>query len=65
MAKWLRILVILEEGPGSIPSTHMVAHNYLQLQFQGYLIPYSDLYKHQAYMLYTYMHAGNSHINLK
>jgi hypothetical protein len=29
MAQWLRTCVVLAEDWGSIPSTHMVAHNYL------------------------------------
>jgi hypothetical protein len=33
--KWLRADVALVEDPGLIPSTHMVAHNCLELQFQG------------------------------
>ena len=27
MAQWLRVLAILPEDPGSVPSTHVVAHN--------------------------------------
>ena len=30
MAQWLRILTVLPEVLSSIPSGHMVAHNYLQ-----------------------------------
>lgn len=29
MVQWLRTLTALLEEPGSIPSTHMVAHNHL------------------------------------
>lgn len=29
MAKWFRTLATLAEDPGSIPRTHMLAHNYL------------------------------------
>ena len=29
MAQWLRALTALSEDPGSIPSTHMAAHNCL------------------------------------
>jgi hypothetical protein len=29
MAQWLRALSILPKDPGSIPSTHMAAHNCL------------------------------------
>jgi hypothetical protein len=40
MAQWLRAL-ILEEDLGSIPSTHMVAHNHLLLtQVPGDLFPF-------------------------
>jgi hypothetical protein len=31
----LRRVVPLAKDPGSIPSTHTVAHNQLKLQFQG------------------------------
>jgi hypothetical protein len=34
MAQWLRALALLPEDSGLIPSTHMMAHNHLQLQFQ-------------------------------
>jgi hypothetical protein len=35
MAQWLGALAALVEDPGSIPSTHMMVHNYLpKLQFQ-------------------------------
>lgn len=29
MDQWLRVLIALPEGMGSIPTTHVVAHNYL------------------------------------
>ena len=35
MAQRLRALTALPEDPGSIPSTHMAAHNCLKIQFQG------------------------------
>jgi hypothetical protein len=35
MSQWLRVLAALPEDPGSIPSTHMIAHNCVYLQFQG------------------------------
>ena len=35
MAQWLRALTAPPEDPGSIPSTHMAAHNCLWLQFHG------------------------------
>jgi hypothetical protein len=43
MAWWLRALTALPEDPfpeDSIPYTHMVAHNHLQLQYQGIHIPW-------------------------
>lgn len=43
------------EDLGSIISTHTVANNCLQLQFQG--IQHSRLCGHQAYMWYTDTHA--------
>ena len=33
MAQQLRALTALPEDPGSIPSTHMAAHNCLKMQF--------------------------------
>ena len=35
IAHWLRGMAALPEDPGSIPITHMAAHNHLKLQFQG------------------------------
>lgn len=35
MALQLTALTALAEDPGSVPSTHMVAHNCLYLQFQA------------------------------
>lgn len=42
MAQWLRELAPLTDDPGSIPRTHMVAYNHLQLQFQDSM-PFSGL----------------------
>jgi hypothetical protein len=42
MAQWLGALAALPEDLSSVPSTHMTAHNHLQLQFQGIQHPYSD-----------------------
>ena len=47
MGQQLRALAALVEGLGLAPSTFMVAHNRLQLQFQG----------HQACMWYAYIQA--------
>lgn len=35
MAPCSRALVTLPEGLGSVPRTHVTAHNYLSLQVQG------------------------------
>lgn len=35
IAPWLRALASLLEDQGSIPRTHVVAHNHVQLLFQG------------------------------
>ena len=35
MAQRLRALGALSEDPGLVPSTHMMAKNHLQVQFQG------------------------------
>ena len=35
MAQWLGALTALPEDLGSIPSTHMAAHNCLKIQLQG------------------------------
>jgi hypothetical protein len=35
MAQWLRALTTFTEEPSSVPRTHIVALNYLQLHFQG------------------------------
>ena len=34
MTQWLRALIALVEDPGSIPITHMAAHNCLKIQLQ-------------------------------
>lgn len=33
MVRWLRAFAVLAQLPGSVTSTHMVAHNHLLLQF--------------------------------
>jgi hypothetical protein len=42
MIPWLRTLTALAEGPGSIPSTHIAAHNPV-IPIPGDLMPSSDL----------------------
>jgi hypothetical protein len=47
MAQWLRVLALLLEDPGSIPSTHVTADNCLT-SVPGDLVPSSDLHRHQT-----------------
>lgn len=46
MALWKGALVALAEL-GSVPITHIVVHNHLELQFLRDLMPPSDLHGHQ------------------
>lgn len=39
MARWLGALDVSPKELGSIPSTHVVAHNHLQLRFPDILPP--------------------------
>jgi hypothetical protein len=39
VAHWSRALAALPKDPDSVLCTHMVAHNHLQLQFQGIQCP--------------------------
>lgn len=45
-------------GPGSVPSTHTVAHDCLQLEFQGDLTPSHGFCRHGIHVLlgHTYKH---------
>lgn len=43
MAQWLRTLAVFPKDPGSTPSTHMVAYNYLWLQSQVIWCPFLAL----------------------
>lgn len=59
MTQRLRVMAALAEDRGSISSTHVAAHNYLSLQFQGSWRPLMASVG-TAYMQCTYMHA-NTH----
>lgn len=63
MVQWLRALAAFAEDLSSILSTHMVAHNICNSQFQEDLIPLSGFHKHWC----TDIHAGKTtiHQNLK
>lgn len=50
MAQRLRMLIALAEDPVSVPSTHMVAHNYLLAQVEGESTLSSDLCVYQPGM---------------
>lgn len=43
MVQQVRVLAALPKVQGSIPSTHMIVHNYLELQFLGDPMPPSGL----------------------
>jgi hypothetical protein len=49
------------------PSSHLVAYNHLEPQFQGNLVPPSGLLSHQAHRWCTGIHASKTlvHINNK
>ena len=66
IAQQFRAPTALTEDLGSIPSTHMVAHNLLPSKspVPGYLIPSSGLYGHQGYM-YTCRQNTHTHKNNK
>lgn len=57
MVQRVKVLTAFAEDPGSVPSTHLVAHNQMKLQFQG--ICYSSGHLgHQACIQHTdtYVH---------
>jgi hypothetical protein len=58
LAQWLRALAVLPEDPGLIPSTHMVAYNHLQLQFQEVLCPLLTAKDTSSHMVQT--HTGST-----
>lgn len=39
MAQWLRVLAILPEDPGSVPSTHVVAHTFQEMTSDDFFLP--------------------------
>jgi hypothetical protein len=55
------------EAGGLFPSSHLVAYNHLEPQFQGNLVPPSGLLSHQAHRWCTGIHASKTlvHINNK
>lgn len=59
MSQQLRELASLTEVPGSLPSTHMVAHNHPITPIAGDLIPF--LNSRHAHGTLTYMQATHSY----
>ena len=57
MAQQLKALAALAEDPGLVPSTHIVANNHLQLQFQDI----SGLCRHLVHTWYTDRHKASTH----
>jgi len=71
MDPWWRALVAPTEHPGSAPSTHMVAHNYPSIQFQGvqcYLLASKgnrNAYAHTCMQALTHTHKIRINKSLK
>lgn len=72
MAQWLRALAALLEDSSSIPSTHVTAHNCLQLQSQGIQYPlltsadiarsrYLDIYTGKGKIVFTRTQRNKPH----
>ena len=59
MAQWLRILVVLPEDPGQIPSTHVVAYSLSVTPVLG------DLNPHFASMGANCAHGPQTYIQAK
>jgi hypothetical protein len=59
MALQLGTLAVLPKDLGSIPSTHIAAHNHLKLKFQGIQcpLPSSGLHRYQACKWYRHTHS--------
>jgi hypothetical protein len=62
MAHWLKVLAVLPEDQGSIPSTYIAACNCLQVQFQGDLTPSPGLPGHHVCTLCTDIQPGKTAI---
>lgn len=44
--QWLGLLAVFLENPGSMPSTHMVAHNHALFLVQRDTMPFSSHHRH-------------------
>lgn len=62
MTHQLRTLADLPKDPASVPSTHMAAHNHLELQFQGIRHP---ILASAATRLYMWCAEKTMSINIK
>lgn len=58
MSQWFKALVPAEDL-GSVPSTHMVAHNHPKAQFQEIQCPFQTATGISTYVVMQYIHAGN------
>lgn len=59
MVQWFpSVYTALGKHPGSVPSTHMVAHNHTQIPVPGDPPHTSDLLDHQAHLCCSNIHPG-------
>jgi hypothetical protein len=65
MASRLRVLVALSDGLSSVPRTHMVAHNHLYLQSEGFLCSLLASWVPGMHMVSIYTYTHKIKINLK
>lgn len=63
IAQWLSKLTALPKVPGSIPSTHVVAHNFPLTPVPGDLTSSSEFNRHHVHT-HKHMKTHTSHIEL-
>lgn len=63
MAQQLKTLVALAQNPSLAPSTHRVAHNPLQFQFLGALMPFPALTGTYTRYMWITLHADPQILN--
>lgn len=64
MAQQLRVLAAFVRDPGLVPSTHLIVHNRLSLQFQGVWLSLMS-FKGTTQMCYRHIYSQNTHIENK
>lgn len=63
--QWLNVQIAFAEDPSSVPGNYRVAHNYLELQFQGTWNSLLIVPKHQTHTRWTLLHSNKPHIHIK